>query len=87
MVLGTRYGNFNTRNNLTKLQQKQLEDLTSHGLAKKTWASYKSAERLLIMCCKKKHINLELPLSEETIITFILYLAFERNSRVQRCNY
>lgn len=50
----------------------------SHGLAKKTWANYKTAERLLALCCIRNHIKLELPLSEDTTLQFVIWLAYER---------
>jgi hypothetical protein len=64
---------------LSNEEYQQLQDLTGHGLAKKTWSNYKTAERLLAMCCKEKGIPLELPVSEQTVIVFVLWLSFSRN--------
>ncbi len=55
-----------------------LEDLGDHGLAKKTWSSYATAERLLFKFHKDKNIKPELPLTEDTTLLFIYWLASER---------
>jgi hypothetical protein len=56
-----------------------LEELGAHGLAKKTWSSYATAERLLLKFHKDKQLKTELPLSEDTTLRFIHWLAAERN--------
>ena len=48
-------------------EQQQLRELYSFGLAKETWSSYRTAERMLLRCCREKNQKLELPLGEETI--------------------
>lgn len=70
---------FRRREGLSEEEVSQLEELCSLGLAKKTWANYRTAERLLAMCCREKNIKLELPVSENTVISFVLWLAFKRN--------
>jgi hypothetical protein len=70
--------NLERRAGLTEREQELMEDLSSHGLTKKTWANYKTAERLFAKCCREKGIRLELPAQETTIIIFILWLAEER---------
>ena len=55
-----------------------MSKLSSFSLAKKTWSSYATAERLLRECCYQKDIPLILPLSPDTITRFILWLAFDR---------
>ncbi len=52
--------------------------LCNHSLAQKTWSSYSTAEKMLKACFIEKNIPLSLPLSEEALIKFILWLAFER---------
>jgi hypothetical protein len=50
---------------------KDLEAIGRHGLAKKTWSSYATAERILLLFLKEKGLRKELPLSEETTLRFI----------------
>ncbi len=52
--------------------------MNNHSLAQKTWSSYATAEKALKNCCREKNIPLTLPLSEEVLIRFILWLAFDR---------
>jgi hypothetical protein len=59
-------------------EQEQLQLLSSLALAKGTWKNYGTAEGLLRKCCREKEIVWELPVSEATIVSFILWLAFER---------
>jgi hypothetical protein len=77
----SKYGK--NRSSLIDLSQKNipqevasyLEDLGDHGLAKKTWSSYATAERLLFKFHKDKNIKPELPLTEDTTLLFIYWLA------------
>ena len=64
--------------NLTQSQRTQLADLTSLSLTKKTWANYRTAEKMLAKCCRSNGIRKELPVSEETVIIFILWLAYDK---------
>ena len=59
----------------------ELDELYSYGLAKGTWSSYKTAERLLIQCCEEKDIEKKLPLEENTVLAFVHWLAFRRGSK------
>ena len=63
---------------LREEEWRQLEDLYSYGLAKGTWASYKTAERLLATCFKEKDMKLELPLEVNQVLIYIHWLAFKR---------
>ena len=65
---------------------KDLEDLGRHGLAKKTWASYATAERLLWKFHKDHNLKAELPISEDTTLRFIHWLATERNLKAGTIN-
>ena len=67
-------------------EQQQLRELYSFGLAKETWSSYRTAERMLLRCCREKNQKLELPLREETILVFIHWLAFNRNVKATTIN-
>jgi hypothetical protein len=55
-----------------------MQLLSSMALAKGTWKNYNTAEGLLKKCCREKEIEWEMPVSEGTIVSFILWLAFER---------
>jgi len=72
--------------NIDPQQQAQLAELTSLGLTKRTWSSYRTAERMLAKCCKEKGIKKELPISESTAITFVLWLANEREVKAGTIN-
>jgi hypothetical protein len=57
----------------------ELEAIGRHGLAKKTWSSYATAERMLLLFLKEKGLRKELPLSEETTLRFIHWMITTRN--------
>jgi site-specific recombinase XerD len=57
---------------------KDLEYAASHSLAKKTWNSYKTAERMLATYCSEKKLRYILPATEEVMLGFIHWLAFKR---------
>ena len=63
---------------LKESEWQQLEELYSFGLAKGTWASYRTAERLLAICFKEKGMKLELPLGVNEVLIYIHWLAFNR---------
>jgi len=44
------------------------------GLSKKTWSSYKTAERMLMTCLQQNGRRLELPISRDNILIFIEWL-------------
>ena len=87
-VGSTKYGGGHIHTHLEKSpglgaeEWTQLEDIYSHGLAKKTWSNYRTAERLLANCCKEKNIKLELPVTEGTLLIFIHWLLFKRKAKV-----
>jgi hypothetical protein len=56
-----------------------LSSIAEHSIAKKTWSTYKTAERMLATFCKQKQMPLQLPVDESTTLSFIHWLAFERN--------
>ena len=59
----------------------QLEELYSMGLAKGTWSSYRTAERMLQRCCEEKGLEQSFPASEGLILSFIHWMAFERGAK------
>ena len=83
----TKYGPDNREGNLMEggqLEQgewDELHGLYSYGLARGTWSSYKTAERLLAQCCEEKNIEKKLPLEENTVLAFIHWLAFKRGAK------
>jgi Phage integrase SAM-like domain len=59
--------------------QKDLEEAARHSIARKTWATYSTAERLLQRFCSEKKQVLEYPVSEQMMLNFIHWLAYDRN--------
>jgi hypothetical protein len=55
---------------------KDLESAASHSLAKRTWDSYKTAERLLATYCKDQGLGCYLPVDEQTLLGFVHWLAY-----------
>ena len=58
-----------------------LEDAAKHSLAIKTWSSYKTAERSLVLFCKSEKVTYVLPLQEATLIRFIHWLVYVRGKK------
>jgi hypothetical protein len=56
----------------------ELERVAEHSLAKKTWNTYNTGERMLARFHKEKKMPLELPVSEKTTLEFVHWLIFER---------
>jgi integrase len=56
----------------------QAQLLGSLALTKSTWKNYSTAEGLLRKCCREKGIEWELPVRDSTVISFVLWLAFDR---------
>jgi hypothetical protein len=65
---------------------RDLETFAEHSLAKKTWCTYKSAERMLATFCKMEKKPLELPIGEKTTLEFIHWLSTERNLKAASIN-
>ena len=65
-------------------ERRQLEELYSLGLAKGTWSSYRTAERMLLRCCEEKGLVPALPASEELILSFIHWMAFQRGAKASK---
>jgi hypothetical protein len=55
-----------------------LSGLAEHSIAKKTWSTYQTAERMLGKFCKEKKVTLILPVNEKTVLEFVHWLVFER---------
>jgi hypothetical protein len=65
-------------NGLSGTTVADLSRLAEHSIARKTWSTYRTAERMLATFCKAKGRALELPLSENTTLEFIHWLMFVR---------
>lgn len=58
--------------------KKDLSDAVSNSLAKSTWGSYKTAERLLATYCKENKIGFSLPVSHSVLLGFVHWLAYKK---------
>ena len=56
-------------------------EIVNFGLAKNTWSTYNTAGRLLAMCSKQEGLKMEFPLTENDIVTYILWLITERKAK------
>lgn len=72
--------------NIPQNVRADLEELGAHSLTDKTWSSYKTAKRMLAMCCKENNIKRELPITESTTLIFIHWLATVRKLKVGTIN-
>ena len=59
----------------------ELAEAVRHSVTKKTWASYRTAERMLAKYLMDNGRKMELPVEEGTLLGFIHWLAYvKRNS-------
>jgi hypothetical protein len=65
--------------NLSKESREALAAVGNYGLARSTWSSYSTAERMLATCASKRKRKMELPLSQDDLLEFIGWLISERN--------
>jgi len=78
-----KFGNNNPRYS-TPLRGASLQEseniswLLAHSLAKNTWNTYDTAEKVLRIFCAEKNIPTALPLSSDTVIHFVTWLACDR---------
>jgi len=59
--------------------REDIRHAVSHSLARKTWLSYKTAERMLAKFLKEQNKPLTLPIQEVTVLGFVHWLAYKRN--------
>jgi len=64
--------------NLSEQVVADLRHAASHSMAKRTWLSYKTAERMLAKYLKEVNQPLELPTSESTLLGFVHWLAYTK---------
>ena len=55
-----------------------ITNAIAHSITRKTWASYKSAERMLKKFLAEKKIAWEFPVKSETLLRFVHWLAYSR---------
>ena len=60
-----------------------LAEAVRHSITKKTWASYRTAERMLAKYMKENGVKMELPVEEGTLLGFIHWLAYIRKKTAQ----
>jgi hypothetical protein len=73
---GIKFGKQDSEINLEVWQD--LGQLAEHSIAKKTWDTYFTAERMLAKFHKEKKKPLELPVSQNTVLEFVHWLIFDR---------
>jgi integrase len=54
--------------------RQSLANISNHAIAKKTWSSYKTAEKMLDRCRRETEQRLDLPLSNESTLIFMDWL-------------
>jgi len=57
---------------------KDLAGLGNFSIAKSTWSTYKSSERLLLMCQAECKVKFDWPIKTENVLLFIHWLVFVR---------
>lgn len=84
---GSHHSGLDLRNlNLASDVRETLQHLGNHGITQQTWSTYRTAERLLMKCCKEKKLTYQLPTSQETILTFIHWLITVRKVKAGTVN-
>ena len=67
-----------TAEGLTPQRKASLARLANMGLAKKTWGSYKTAEKMWRLCEKRNGVKMELPWGRSQVFLFIDWLISDR---------
>lgn len=60
--------------NIPEATRRSLAHISNHAIAKKTWSSYKTAEKMLDRCRRETEQKLDLPLSNESTLIFVDWL-------------
>ena len=66
--------------------KKSLSAMCNYSKASGTWSSYRTAERMLLMCLKAHRVKFDLPLQADNIYLFIHWLIEERGLKVATVN-
>jgi hypothetical protein len=72
--------------NLSEKSASALLKVGNHGLAKSTWSTYSTAQRMLSKCAKETKRKMELPLSQADLLEYIGWLISERNLKAGTVN-
>ena len=65
---------------------KTLAEAGNHGLARSTWSTYSTAERMLAMCSKQTGKLMDLPLSDSCLLEFVGWLMGTRGLKAGTIN-
>jgi integrase len=66
--------------------RESLAELANFGIAKSTWSSYRTAERMLMKCQQETKTDFMLPISRDNVLVFIDWLVRVRNVRGSTIN-
>ena len=58
--------------------KENLANLANHGIARGTWSSYRTAERMLLQCQKDNKCVFTMPVSRDNVLLFIDWLVRTR---------
>ncbi len=72
--------------NIPEAARQSLANIGNHAIAKKTWSSYKMAERMLDRCRRETEQRLDLPLSNESTLVFMDWLLRTRKVKAGTIN-
>ena len=73
------WGSFNKYTNLSREARYELVLASNNSLSRSTWAGYRTAQRHLQRCRQQTGWRLKLPLEEEEILHFVIWLRKKRN--------
>ena len=72
--------------NLTEDRKRTLTEIANHSLSKSTWSTYKTSERMLLMCQKEENHAMGFPLKEEDIVVYLGWLLGKRKLKATTVN-
>jgi hypothetical protein len=72
--------------NLSERSTAVLLEIGDHGLAKSTWSTYGTAQRMLAKCAKDTKRSMQLPLSQADLLEYIAWLVSERQVKAGTIN-
>ena len=71
---------------LSEGTMKVLTEAGNHGLARSTWSTYNTAERMLALCSSQRKKAMTFPLSEENLLEFVGWLMEVRKLKAGTIN-
>jgi hypothetical protein len=66
--------------------KQSLAGISKHGLAKETWSSYRTGDRMLLKCKKECNRKFDLPLEKADLLFFIDWLIRKRGLKAATVN-